>query len=192
MSFVTCLVLLAQLVTTQSAAAPLERIRAKIPVDLVTASGPAEIAGQYAHPSKELRKLLGPGLSGDNLYIFPDKTYIYVEWADISPNTVVDKGRWSFSGGILELKSDPDITWDTRLDRRFLAVRRPSHTKEILLLGIETEISSFEEEARNDPESTLLIVGKQRDATISPAAAGKLKAKLMREAWRPDPYQKKP
>jgi len=192
MSLLSWSILLAQLVTPQSAVAPLKRIQAKTPVELVGTHSSVGIAGQYANPSRELRKLIGAGLSGDDLYIFPDKTYIYCQWSDISPYAITDKGAWTFSGGVLELNSDSDITWNTRLDRHFLAVRRLSFPKEILLLGIETDLPFFEGEAGSDPQVSLLIAGKQRDATISPAAAAKLKAKLIREYWRPALSQRKP
>lgn len=190
MNSITLLALLLQLVSGQSATSWLERIRAKIVVDPVTNLARVQIAGQYANPSKELVKLVGPPLGGNNLYIFPDNTYIYCTWADIMPNTVFDKGTWSFAGGLLELKSDLEITWDPKLERRFLAVRRPAHSKEIMLVGIEEELQYFEKEAGDDPELMLLIIARQRDKGISQVAAAGVKARLMREAWRPDSFRK--
>lgn len=37
----------------------------------------------------------GSGLSGSELYLFDDDTYIYTEWADVEPETIYDKGRWT-------------------------------------------------------------------------------------------------
>jgi hypothetical protein len=113
-------------------------------------------------------------------------TAVYCEWADIMPNTVYDKGIWSFSEGILQLKSDAEITWEPQVERTFLAVRRPSHAKEIVLVGIEKGLPYFEKEAGNDPEFMLLIVARLRDKAVTQAAAAKLKAGLMREGWRPE------
>jgi len=192
MNSLALLVLLLQLVSGQTAASPLDRIRAKTPVDPVTNLTPVQIAGQYSNPSWEYIKRSGGALSGDDLYIFPDQTYIYCEWADISPTTIIDKGTWSFSGSVLELKSDPEITWGTRLERRLLVVRRPSHTKEILLMGIEEELPYFEKEAGDDPAGMLLIVGRQRRRVIKPAGAARLKARLMQESWRPESFRKNP
>jgi hypothetical protein len=151
-----------------------------------------QIAGQYANPSKELIKLVGPPLRGNNLYIFPDNTYVFCKWADIMQNTVYDKGTWSFSDSVIELKSDPEIRWDPELERKFLVIHRSSHPEEILLVGIETELSSFEKKAGDDPETMLLIVGKQREKTISRTEIAKLRARLMREAWRPASFRKQP
>ena len=39
------------------------------------------LAGKDSNPPKEFHG----GLSGDDLYLFPDGTYIYCEWADIEP-----------------------------------------------------------------------------------------------------------
>jgi hypothetical protein len=46
------------------------------------------------------------GLSGDDLYLFPDKTYIYMEWADILPRTIRDQGAWEYQDSFITLYSD--------------------------------------------------------------------------------------
>jgi hypothetical protein len=101
-------------------------------------------------------------------------------------NTVFDKGAWSFSEGVLRLKSAPEITWDSRLERTFLAVRRASHAKEILLVGIEKNLPYFEKHGGDDPELMLLIVARQKEKIISQSEAARLEADLMRTAWRPE------
>jgi hypothetical protein len=191
MSPVAFLILFLQLSSGTPAANPLNRIQAKTAVDLVTNLTPTQIAGQYPNPSKELVKRVGPPLSGKRLYIFPDKTYVYCEWADISPNTVFDKGTWIFEAGVLELRSDPEITWNSRLERKFLAVRRLSHKNEILLMGLEKSLPYFENHARHDPKLMLLIVTLLREEAVSRAETATLKATLMREAWRPDFFRKR-
>ena len=191
MNFIMFLVLLLHLVGGQSAPSPLERLRTKIAVDPVTNVTPVQFAGQYANPSKEVMKSWGGGtLSRDDLYIFPDKTYIYCRWADILPTTVYDKGTWSFVGEILELKSDPQITWDPELERKFLAVRRPAHNGEILLVGTDRDIKYFEENTGDDPEFMLLLNSKERERILSRSETARLKAKLMRESWRPEYFRK--
>jgi len=192
MNPITIFALILQLASDQSSATPLDRMRAKTALDPVTSLTAVQIAGQYASPPKELIKRVGPPLAGNNLYIFPDKTYVYCEWADVMENTVFDKGTWSFAEGVLELKSDPEIRWNPRLERRFLAVRRPSHSDEILLIGIEGELPYFEKKAGDDPELMLLIVAKQREKPLSQAESAKLKTNLMREGWRPDFFRKQP
>ena len=186
-SFVLCL----QLASGQAMPAALQRIRAKTPVDSVPHLE-ERIAGHYVNPSKELIKQTGPALAGENLYIFPDNSYVYCEWTDVMLNTVFDKGTWTLAGGILVLRSDPEITWNPELERRFLAVRRVAHGDEVLLVGIEKSLPYFEKEAGSDPELMLEIVGLQREGSLSQAASMELKAKLMREAWRPEFFDQKP
>lgn len=178
-----------QLTDGQSAATALVRLRAKTAVDPVTNLLPEQIAGQYANPSKEFVKRVGPSLL-NNLYIFPDKTYLYCEWAVFMPTTVFDKGTWSFAGGVLELSSDWKVTWNPDLERRFLAVRRPSRSEEILLVGVENALRRFEKQGVGDPELMLLTIAKQRVKKISRAETTGLKATLMREGWRPDSFGK--
>src|ERR1700741_1698732 len=66
------------------------------------------LAGHY-EPAKRLSKPRVPELSGDDLYLFPDKTYIYLEWTDILPETVYDKGAWSFDGRFVRLYTDGSV-----------------------------------------------------------------------------------
>lgn len=186
MNAIALFVLLLQLVSGQSSTSPLERIRGKITVDPETSLSPLRIAGRYSKPSKELIKLVGPPLGGNNLYIFPDNTYVYCKWADIMPTTVFDRGTWSFSETVLHLKSAPEITWDPHLERRFLAVHRPTRIEEILLVGIDEGHPYFEEKAGNHPELMLLIIARQREQAIGQAESAKLKASLMQDGWKPD------
>ena len=183
---ITFLLLFVQIGTAQSAASPLDRLRAKVPVGPVTNVVSEQLAGQYSSSSEELRKRVGSFLDGDDLYLFPNGTYIYCEWADIEPYTVRDKGTWVFADGILTLTSDSEITWDPETDRKYVVVYRMSHSKEIFLVGIERALPRFEEEASNDPEFTLLLVGKARVKPLNQATANKLKAKLFRESWHPE------
>jgi hypothetical protein len=161
-----------------STASALERIRAKIKVNAVTAATPAQLAGIYSNPPTEWIRAWGGTLGGDRLFVFPDKTYIYCEYADIHPDVIYDKGTWSFSDGVLELQSSPDVTWDPRLDRKFLAVQRPSHKHEILLVGLE-RLPDFDQEAKDDPETILLAVAQKRDRTIGDKAMKQWKAYLL-------------
>ena len=71
-------------------------------------------------------------------------------------------------------------------------MRRVAHGDEVLLVGIEKSLPYFEKEAGSDPELMLEIVGLQREGSLSQAASMELKAKLMREAWRPEFFDQKP
>ena len=163
----------------------LGRLRAKLAVEPVTDISLAQLAGQYTSSSDELRRRVGPFLSGNDLYLFPDGTYIYCEWADIEPVTVHDKGAWGLRDGLLELKPSADVTWKTDLEREYIIVRRVSRPDEIVLVGAKRDLSYFEQHAGHDPELMLLIVSRVRSIPITPNESAKLKAKLMREGWRP-------
>jgi hypothetical protein len=86
-----------------------------------------------------------PGLSGSNLYLFPDGSYVYTEWADVLPETIYDKGRWKCALGVLALVPDADITSDPKTHRRYLVLQlrgaagnAEPHT---VLLGAEADES---------------------------------------------------
>jgi hypothetical protein len=187
------LFLLAQLATSPTAHEAVEQVRAKTPVEGVAAANLERLAGRYTSESKELRKRIGGFLSGDDLYLFADGSYIYCEWADIEPTTVHGKGTWKLTEGLVELKSDPEVTWDPgkyrQYDRRYVALHRSSRNHEIMLIGVQYALSYFEKEASDDPAFMLLVVGKQREATFSQAATKALKARLLKESWRPEYFQ---
>jgi hypothetical protein len=165
-----------------------ERLRARVPVTPVTASS-GKVPGRYTSTSKELAKRVGTFLSGEDLYLFPDGTYIYCEWADIEPVTVSDKGRWKLSGSALELVSDGDIRWTPSAQRKYVAVRRNNRADEVILVGLDRDLPYIEREAGHDPELMLLIVGLVRTEAYDRAKAAKVKAQILREAWRPEYFR---
>jgi hypothetical protein len=184
------LLLLAQLAPSLTAHEALERLRAKTRVDAVASASPERFAGRYTSESKELRNRIGGFLSGDELYLFQDGTYFYCEWADIEPTTVYDKGTWALADGLVELKSGPEVTWDPGkyrwYDRRYVAFHRSSRNNEIMLIGIDYALRRFEEGAGDDPGFMLLLTARKRESTFTRHDAEKLKAKLMKESWRPE------
>ena len=179
------LLLVAQGAATPSPLTPLQRLNARIPVDAVLEVQPHKLAGQYTSSSQELVKRMGGFLSGNDLYLFPDGTYIYCEWADIQPTTIYDRGKWTFRNGFVGLTSDAEITGNPGAERKYEVVRRRFHPAEVLLIGIKDDLEHFEEMTKGDPELNLLIVGKQRSKALNPKQARALKAKLIREDWRP-------
>ena len=120
---------------------PLQRLQAVVRVEPVSRLTQAKLAGKYSSPTKEFL----PGLSGDDLDLFPDGTYIYDEWADIQPLTIYDKGQWKVDDGIIVLSSDKEISWNPGEEHRYIAVTRRGHLNEILLVGTGTALSRFEE-----------------------------------------------
>jgi hypothetical protein len=165
----------------------LEGLRSKMDVERVGDLTTNAVAGQYSSSPDELRKRVVP-LSGDELYLFPDGSYIYLFWSDIPPATIQDKGHWVASEGEVRLTSDSDITWSPGAERRYLLVRRRSHLQEILAIGLERDIPYFEKNADRDPEFQLLIGSKMQISRISSKESAQLKEKLMHDAWRPDFY----
>ena len=151
------------------------------------------LSGHYTSTSKELRERVGGFLSGDDLYLFPDGTYIYCDWSDISPLVIEDMGTWTLAENSVELKSGPEITWKPgahqQYDRKFVAIRRSSKRKEILLVGVEYKLPNFEEGAGDNPEFMLLVVSMKRESMIDKKHAAALRAKLMKSAWRPDYFK---
>jgi hypothetical protein len=101
-----------QVSTPSSGPQALERLRAKVSIKSVADASIERLAGHYANTSKELGERVGGFLSGDDLYLFPDGTYIFCEWSDVSPVTISDKGTWTLAKNSVELKSGPEITWD--------------------------------------------------------------------------------
>jgi hypothetical protein len=170
---------------TDVAQSALVRLRSKVAVEAV--QGTLEtLAGRYTNPSQELMDSWGGGtLSGEDLYLFPDGTYLYCEFADVEPLTVHDKGRWKLSGALIELLSDAEVTWGPRAERRYVIVRRSSRASEVLLIGLQRELPNFEAGASDGPESMLLVVALARAERYDANAAVKAKAWLMKNAWRP-------
>jgi hypothetical protein len=176
---------------SKAAASPLARLRSKIPVDELPILTVDALAGHFTSSPDELRRRVGPILSGDDLYLFPDGSYLYSTWSDIPPTAIQDKGSWVVSGDELTLKSDSDITWNPGAERRYLLVRRASHPDEILAVGRDRELAYFEKHADRDPEFMLLLVSKVRIAGISRKTSVELKKELMQKAWRPEFFKPK-
>jgi hypothetical protein len=171
-----------------SAETSFARLRSKINVERVGATTMNSVAGHYSSSPEELRKEVVP-LSGNDLYLFLDGSYLYVEWSDIPPTTIRDKGKWAVSESEITLTSDPDIKWKPGAERHYLLVRRSGHADEILAVGADYDSRYFEEHSKDDPDFMLLLVSKARINGISGKDTDELKNKLMREAWRPDFYK---
>jgi len=163
------------------------RLRSKVDVEQLGDLTTKYVSGHYSSTPDQLRKRVVPP-GGDDLYLFPDDTYIYCVWSDIPPATIRDKGHWVVSGNEVKLTSDPDITWNPGAERHYLLVRRRSHAQEVLAVGIDRDLPYFEQNAKDDPDFMLLIVSKTRIAGISSKDSAELKEKLMRDAWHPDFY----
>lgn len=185
-SILNTILLLSLAQVTATSSEPLERLRAHLPVDLITAVPASDIAGHYSSNPKELDRSV---LSGNDLYLFPDGSYLYLEWADVEPVTIRDKGSWTFSAGTVKLTSDRDVKWDPAAERSYVVVHRQSKPREVLLIGITLALPYFEEKADDDPNFMLLLVAKTRTASFHQQSVAQIKAKLMREAWKPEYFR---
>src|SRR5947209_20523227 len=90
------------------------------------------LAGKDSNPPKEFHG----GHSGHDLYLFPDGTYIYCEWADIDPLTLRDKGAWKLADGRVVLPSDRGATWGPDTEPQYVNVPRKTQHHQTLLVGI--------------------------------------------------------
>jgi hypothetical protein len=188
---VCALLFLAQAADSPESA--LARIRSRVAVSPLTGDL-TTVAGKYTSTPPDL----GSGLSGEYLHLLPDGTYIYCEWADVEPLTILDKGTWRLSGPTVELSSDSDITWRplhgccSPLERQFLLFQRDDRKRDAILMGMGYALSYFEEQAKDDPRLMLLITGLTRAETYNQKSTARVKARLMKEAWRPEYFKPKP
>jgi hypothetical protein len=91
--------------------------------------------------------------------------------------------------GFLELSTSADVTWKPNLEREYIIVHRTSRPDEIVLVGAKDALSYFEQNAGDDPEFMLLVVSKVRRTPLARSKSAKLKARLMRESWRPQYFR---
>jgi hypothetical protein len=184
--------LLPQSSDTKPERTPLERLQAKIDVVSVPNLTPSQLAGQYTNPSEELNKSVTP-MGSEKLFVFPDGSFIFTIVSDIPPDTISDKGMWSLNGDTLELQSDKDVTWKSKVvERKHLVVRRRGRSDELFLMGIGWSLSNFEKNATKDPEFQFLSDALKRKKTITTEEMEPLRKKLMKEKWQPEFYRSDP
>jgi hypothetical protein len=168
---------------------PIERLQAKVDVVSVPNLAPSELAGQYTNSSEEVIKSIPP-MGSEKLFVFPDRTYIFTFAADIPPETISDKGRWTLNGDVLRLESDKDVTWKSkRVERQYIVVRRRGHDNELFLVGLDWSLAYFEKHANSDPGFRFLLNSLKRERPISAKESEPLKKRLIKEMWQPEFYQ---
>jgi len=80
------------------------------------------IPGHYRSPYHDPMPL-----AGDELYLFPDNTYVYLHWADVMPIEICDRGTWEYRDGFVVLKTDETVKHYLRLlDHIYLPVTVPT------------------------------------------------------------------
>lgn len=125
-------------------------------VSAANCAGAQEVAGRYTTETHELKEIMGGGgdLFGDSLFLFRDGTYIYAEWTDVFPESVVDSGRWSLAADLLELNSDNGGHLEKRglRDSRFVVFcLSRQRRRELRIVGATDEIGRLEKRFRDSP-----------------------------------------
>jgi len=138
-------------------------------------------------------------LSGEELYLFPDKTYYYLMWADILPLTIYDKGEWQYNNGYIELSSDHSVNQkDFPKDFRYIPLRyKGSEKTTLLLIGSEWHLSYFDENVKAEKETKdrvfmldLNSFKKQQEKAITSSNYEETKKMLRGQCWHPDFFEK--
>lgn len=124
-------------------------------------------------------ELAGGGIvlfDGNDLYLFPDASYLYVEWACEMPETIADRGTWSYVDGSIILLTDGTVRGGTNLmDRQYLPILLKSSSEpELRLISVPY-----------DPDDC----GFPSVDKLEGKAARNLKQTLMKTAWRPEFWQ---
>jgi hypothetical protein len=135
---------------------------------------------------------IGRGLSGEDLYLFPDHLYCYLRWADILPPTIFDRGTWLFANGVVSLQSDHSVPQrDFPKDSRFVPLYyKISGKRTLLLMGTSWDFAYFKEKAKTNDDYMLFLCTLTRIESIEPARAETLRKKMYAENWRPEFFKK--
>jgi hypothetical protein len=163
----------------------MRRVNVAVPVEKVFAD-PKDVPGLW-HSQYS-------GLSGRNLYLFSDGTYIYTEWADVLPETIYDRGRWRFHDALLRFVGDQKVTWATSsdrlwlIDRRLLSMRPELQHDKWFLLGLDDTMDVVASEyITADRLESWSFTRAQRWKV---GEEGRVQARLLKEAWRPGAFRK--
>ncbi len=147
-------------------------------------------AGHYSI-SPEVRRRAGPPMTGDHLYLLPDGSYLYTEWGCLLPETIADKGTWTFAGGRIRLATDNSVSQKpARHDRTFFPLSvEVGGMRQFFVLGFPREYNYFREKTAPPDDFMFLLCARARIAELSASDAAATKAQLMRTAWNPDFYR---
>ena len=172
------------------------RMATVISASETTAEG---LAGHYANPGPSINNSTfgGYALFGRDLYLFPDSTYIYLEWADIMPSTIYGKGTWAVSNSVVHLCDDRAIQASGYgADPSYLALALTNTVlqkvltnvvpRRVVLLAAGFLRQPLENGSRHgDREMDLLVSGLERAKCLRKNETEATRRKLMAECWRP-------
>lgn len=160
----------------------LSRLRARVEVQIAAVEAP-ELVGQWTE---------GPGLTGGELYLFEDGTYISTEWGCLLPETIQDKGQWRLVESVLLFEPGPDVTWKLQRggNRRYLALNLGGSVR---LFGLDWSLEALEDlvadKTLGPPEELLEVLLLSRAERWQGDQGNLKRADLLKSAWRPDVYQ---
>ena len=145
------------------------------------------ISGYYCTSGSSMKEQMGGALSGAELYLFPDNTYIYLRWADIFPLTIYEKGQWNIHNGFIVLDNDGSVSQNEfPKDNEYLPlVIHKGNKDNIFIMGSKRDYSYFLKEAKDDSAFMLLLCGFEKEKTIAHIETKDIKKKLMEKAWKP-------
>jgi hypothetical protein len=151
-----------------------------------------QLAGRYSAETPLTAGMIG-GTSGNSLYLFRDGSYLYVEWADIFPETLMDRGRWSLRSGMLELTSD-SLSADKGFleDTHYVAFCLPESGRPALrIVGSNRQLAMLEKEFKEDQQGAdnrrflLMLYSRERlDEYSTPDASRQAMKEVRRRVER--------
>jgi hypothetical protein len=107
------------------------------------------------------------GLTGTEVYLFPDQTYIWLDWDDISPRTIFDQGTWVYRDGVVALLTDRTVSPGMEyLDRLYVPWIAPPGelflpaddlSEQVFLLGAQTDGESVLTQANRGEEAAMAM-----------------------------------
>ncbi len=153
----------------------------------VAALTTASLSGRYSNPGPTLEG----GLSGDDLYLFPDASFFFLKWADILPRTIYSRGSWQVENGYVTLHDDGVLSGTSRLrgvSRAWVPLSLTLGTSEsVCLVGSSYHYNQLLSRMRpnEEPGFRVILSSLERAGDIPPSKAEELKASLMRNYWRP-------
>jgi hypothetical protein len=126
----------------------------------------------------------GPSLTGRELYLFPDTTYIYTEWGCLEPETIHDQGAWRVDEGVLFFAPDANVARDPDLtfDRRYAGVRARGQLR---LFGLDFSVEVLRKQSRDDPAAWASFLGLSQRIAWTQAEGQRAKALLLKRLLRP-------
>ena len=134
----------------------------------------------------------GGGLEGEDLYLFPDSTYYFLEWADISPLTITEKGQWRYDDGFVKLLPETSQIKSPLKDLLVPLYVTNHHKENCLLMGIDAEFLSIHKHANDQKTSNFkpFILSYMKSAyervnSISMDDMDALKKKLQKKTSTP-------